>query len=187
MTPTEITRILQEIFSQESVTLASEYNWQVVTPDIKLLVLLSQDQSWLRLLVPIAAANEAGPFLAELLEANFDDTHEVRYGLNQGVLWGIFQHNCETIAEVDLQGAIAQLAYLKGLGLSGYFNKMVEDRLMQIVQVAKAQGQTKENTLQQLRRFYEEGLLGGIEQDPQQRQQFIKAWEAQLERLWPQL
>ena len=187
MTPREITEVLQKIFTPECVTLAEENNWQVVTPDVKLLVLLSVDQSWLRLLVPICTAAEAEGFLKELLEANFDQTHEVRYALNQGVLWGVFQHNALTITLDDLESAIAQLAYLNGIGLLGFFNDVIEDRLKQIIKLAKSTGQTQAGTLQQLRRLYEEGLLGGIEQPGQEREQFLKAWEEQLERLWPEL
>lgn len=187
MTPLEITEILQEIFNPEFVTQADENNWQVVTPEVKLLVLLSVDQSWLRLLVPIAAASEAESFLKELLEANFDLTHEVRYALNQGVLWGVFQHNAQTLTKEDFKVAIGQLGYLNGIGLLGYFNDVIEERLKQIIKLAKSTGQTQATTLQQLRHLYEEGLLGGLEQSGEEREQFLKAWEQRLESLWPEL
>lgn len=187
MTLAEINEILLQIFSDEYVTKADEHNWQVVTPEVKLLVLLSQDQSWLRLLVPIAAASEAEPFLRDLLEANFDLTHEVRYALSEGVLWGIFQHNAQTLTPEDFRAAIAQLSYLNAIGLSGYFNDIIEERLKQIIKLAKMQGQTQASVLQQLTHLYEEGLLGGLEQPGEEREQFLKAWQQQLERLWPEL
>jgi hypothetical protein len=35
--------------------------------------------------------------------------------------------------------------------------------------------------------LYEEGMLGGLEQPPQERQQFLAAWQYQLERLWSEV
>ena len=85
MTPTEITHTLSELFGTSTQQLAPG-SWQVETPQMRLLVLLSDDLSWLRVLIPIAPASEALPFAQQLLETNFDDTQESRYALHQGVL-----------------------------------------------------------------------------------------------------
>jgi hypothetical protein len=41
--------------------------------------------------------------------------------------------------------------------------------------------------MQNLDRFYAEGLLGDIDQNPQGREQVLAAWQRQLERLWVEM
>lgn len=180
----DITSILTEYFGESNIQMPSNDTWQVETAQMRLLAILSEDKSWLRLLIPIAPAQEAESFLEQFLEANFDLTQEVRYALYQDVLWGVFQHSCNTLTAEDLKSAIAQLVFLKEKGLNEAFQSMVENRIRQIVQAAKSQGQTLEATLQNLDRLYEEGMLGGLQQAPEERKQFLAAWQYQLERLW---
>lgn len=184
MTPETVTRTLSELFAPEVVAHPNPESWQVETPDLRLLVLLSEDRSWLRILLPIAPVQEAQPFFEQLLESNFDRTQEVRYGISQGMLWGVFQHAFDSLIEEDFRNAIARLASLKATGLNESFNQLVEQRMLQIIQAAKQQGQTLETTLQNLERFYAEGMLGGVEQAPQEREQFLAAWRARLTELW---
>jgi hypothetical protein len=138
-------------------------------------------------LLPITSAQAAQPFLAQLMEANFDDTQQVRYALHQEVIWGVFQHNRETLTSGDFTDAIARLLSLHQLGLSDVFARLVESRLRQIIQAQKLQGQSLEATLKNVERFYDEGLLGDIEQGKENRDRAIGAWKAQLERLWPEV
>lgn len=184
MTPEEIASTLTDLFNSASVQAIAPDSWQVETPDLRLLALLSDDQSWLRLLLPIVSAQAAQPFIEQLLEANFDETQEVRYALHQGVIWGVFQHNRESLTTGDFSEAIARLISLHQLGLSNVFNQLVEHRIRQIIQAQKQQGQSLEATLQNLDRFYEEGLLGDLEQKADSREQAMSAWKRQLERLW---
>jgi hypothetical protein len=186
MKPEEITNKLTELFGAAVQTTQSGM-WQIDMPELRLLVLLSDDQSWLRVLIPIAPAQDAQPFLEQLLEANFDTTQETRYALNQNVLWGVFQHNCATLAPEDFSGAIARLIALHQQGLSSSFNQLVDNRIRQIVKVAKQQGQTFEATLQTLDRFYREGVMGDLEQGAESREQVLAAWQRQLERLWSEV
>jgi hypothetical protein len=96
MTPEEISNTLKELFG-DSVETPAATSWQVETPKFRLLVLLSEDGTWLRILLPIGDAQEAQPFFDKLLEANFDTTLETRYAIHQNVLWGVFQHSlCHT-------------------------------------------------------------------------------------------
>lgn len=183
----EINSTLKELFSETAVQSQAPGLWQVETSEMRLLVLLSDDQSWLRVLVPIATYQEAQPFLEQLLEANFDTTQETRYALHQGVLWGVFQHNRDSLKPEDLRGAIARLVSLYQAGLSDCFNQLAEARILQIIQAAKQQGQSLEATLQTLERFYEEGLMGDMAQGAEAREAVLEAWRRQLERLWPQV
>lgn len=187
MTPEEIASRLVDLFNPENVQTIAPGSWQIETPDLRLLVLLSEDGSWIRALLPITSAQAAQPFLAQLMEANFDDTQEVRYALHQGVIWGVYQHNRETLASADFSDAIARLVSLHRLGLTEVFNQLVESRLRQIVQAQKLQGQSLEATLRDVERFYDEGLLGDLDQNKENRAQLIAAWKSQLERLWSEV
>jgi len=187
MTPEEISSTLTELFVSASVQAIAPGSWQIETQSFRLLVMLSDDQSWLRVLLPIMSAQAAGPFVEQLLSANFDDTQEVRYALHQGVVWGVFQHSREGLVAADFAGAIARLISLHQLGLSDVFSQLVESRIRQIILAAKQQGQSLEATLQNLDRFYEEGILGDLDQGTESREQVLAAWRRQMERLWPQV
>jgi predicted negative regulator of RcsB-dependent stress response len=187
MKPEEITDKLTELFGAAAVQITQPGAWQVETPQLRLLVLLSEDKSWLRILIPIAPALEAQAFFEQLLQANFDDTQETRYALNQNVLWGVFQHNCETLEAEDFSGAVARLVSLRQRGLDDSFDQLVDSRIRQIIQAAKQQGQSLEATLQTLDRFYREGLMGDLEQGQESREQVMQAWQRRLETLWSQV
>ncbi len=206
MTPEEITATLTELFGTSAIgTLAQPVveiapgSWQVDTSTFRLLVLLCEDHTWLRVLLPIMPIQEGQPFLEQFLEANFDDTQEVRYALHEGVIWGIFQHNNGTLVSADLSNAINRLVSLYEAKLNNVFNRLIElyeaklnnvfnrlieSRIRQIIQAAKQQGQSLQATMQTLERFYAEGLMGEINQAPEAREEVIAAWRHQLERLW---
>jgi hypothetical protein len=177
---TEVSAILERLFNSEDIQHDVEEAWQIKNSEIHLLILLSEDRSWLRLLTPIAPAREAQSLLPQLLEDNFDVTQDVRYAINQEVLWGVFHHPLKSLTVEDLERAIASLQNLVNKGLSQPFNQLIEKQIIQIVKAAKSQGQT-------IDRFYQEGIMGGVDQDPAQREQFLAAWKAQLERLWSEV
>jgi hypothetical protein len=185
MTPSDITNVLTTLFGN-TIQIAEPESWQIEAENLRLLVLLSEDQSWLRALVTIAPLQEAEAFYQQLLEANFDETQEVRYALFQGLLWGVFQHGLENLTVTDFQQAIARLLDLHRRGLNDSFNQLAETQIRQIIRVAKLQGQTLEATMQTLERFYQEGIMGDIDAGAQSRNQFLSAWRYQLERLWDQ-
>jgi hypothetical protein len=176
MTPEEIAGTLTELFSAEVVTSIAPGSWQIQTADFRLLVLLSEDNTWLRVLLPIMPLQEAAAFLTQFLEANFDDTQETRYAVYDGVVWGVFQHNIGTLTNADFANAIARLISLYQAGVNDVFNNLVETRIREIIKAAKQQGQSLEATMQNLDRFYAEGLLGDINQNPQGREQVLAAW-----------
>lgn len=184
---TEISAILESLFESKDINHDAEEAWQVKNSEIHLLIILSEDHSWLRLLSPIATASEAQSLLPQLLEDNFDITQEVRYALAQNVLWGVFHHRLASLTIEDLKSAIASLLALVNKGLSPSFNHLIEKQIVQIVKAAKVQGQSLESTYKTIDRFYQEGVMGGVDQDPAQREQFLSAWKAQLKRLWSEV
>lgn len=184
MTPEEIADTLTELFDTGAINAIAPGSWQVDTSTFRLLVLLSEDNTWLRVLLPIVPIQQAQPFLEQFLEANFDDTQEVRYALSEGVIWGVFQHDSGTLVSPDLSNAINRLVSLHQAGLDNVFNRLIESRIWQIIQAAKQQGQSLQATMQSLERFYAEGLMGEIDQTAEAREKVIAAWRLQLERLW---
>lgn len=183
MNLSDITQTLQNIFG-ESVQTPSPTSWQIETDNFRLLTILSEDNSWLRILIPIAPKTDAQPFLDKLLEANFDLTLETRYALYENVLWGVFQYNFDTLTTQDFSTAIQRLINLKEKGISSYFNEVIENRIRQVIKAAKLQGKTLEATLQTLERFYAEGLMGEADMNSEYREKTLAAWRYQLERLW---
>ena len=179
----ELVKALTDSFGA-SVQTSDANSYQIETDQFRVLVLLSDDQSWLRVLVPIVPAQEAQLYLAELLEANFDATQEVRYALHQEVLWGVFQHSLAGLTIADFTTAIQRLIALRASGIDVGFNAFAEKRIRQIIQAAKRQGQSLESTLQTLDRFYQEGLMGEMEMGARSREEVLAAWQRQLERLW---
>jgi hypothetical protein len=187
MTPEEIAVTLTELFDPASINAIAPGSWQVETSNFRLLVLISEDDAWLRVLMPMMPVQEAEPFLEQFLEANFDDTQEVRYAMYQGVIWGVFQHNSGTLVSADLSNAIARLMSLYQTGLDNVFNQLVENRIRQIVKAAKQQGQSLQATMQNLDRFYAEGIMGDINESPEAQEEVLSAWRRQLERLWNEI
>ncbi|HEY9626188.1 MAG TPA: hypothetical protein V6C84_02715 [Coleofasciculaceae cyanobacterium] len=183
MTPQDITQILTTLFG-EAVRVNEPESWQIEGENLRLLVLLSEDQSWLRSLITIAPAQEAAPYFAQLLEANFDETQETRYALFQNLVWGVFQHSFPTLSPEDFQAAIARLVALHQKGLSDSFSRFAEAQVRQIIRAAKMQGQSLAATLQSLERFYEEGVMGDLDASASDRGAVLGAWRSQLERLW---
>ncbi|MEM0981145.1 MAG: hypothetical protein AAGH78_12835 [Cyanobacteria bacterium P01_H01_bin.58] len=160
--------------------------WQVETPDFRLLVLLSADQSWLRILLPIVPLPSVKDFLSQILEANFDLTQETRYALHQDVLWGVFQHDLASLTTASLDSVINRLLTMHQEGVDPFFNALVEKQIRQIIQAAKLQGQSLEETMQTLDRFYSEGMMGDMDGSESQGK-VLEAWRRQLERLWPEV
>lgn len=183
----DIPPILESIFASQDIKHDVAEAWQVKNSQLHLLIIISEDHSWLRLLTPIATASEAQSLLPQLLEDNFNVTQEVRYALNQNVLWGVFHHRLASLTTEDFKNAIAALVNLVEKGLSASFSQLIEKQIIQIVKAAKAQGQSLESTYQTINRLYQEGVMGGVDQDPAQREQFLAAWKAQLERLWAEI
>lgn len=179
----QITATLKEIFG-ETVQFQAPDAWQVETSQSRLLVLLSEDGTWLRVLIPIASATEALPFAEQLLSANFDFTLETRYAIHEGVLWGVFQHSLSSLTTDDFKIAITHLQELHQIGLNSSFSQQIEAQIRLIIQAAKEQGQSIDATLQTLERFYEEGVMGELDQTAGERDQVLKTWRYQLERLW---
>ena len=176
--------ILKQIFSTAKVTHKSEDVWQIEHDGMTLLIILSEDKSWLRILTAIAPLQEIQPLLIPILEANFENTGEIRYALAENVLWAVYHHRIASLVEEDFCQAINSLVSLAKQGLSGLFKQLMEKRILAIIKASKHRGQTKTNTYQTLERFYQEGILGGMDQTPEQREMFLAAWKHQLDRLW---
>jgi len=187
MTPENVTAALEKQFG-EAVQYSPPDAWQIETDEtdetneIRLLVISTGP--WLRLMTPIMPIAEAQSFVGQMMAANFDQTQEARYAFHQDVVWGVVQHDFETLTVPLFQQAIAQLTTLKSQGVSVFFDRLMESQITQIITAAKLQGQSLEDTMKTLDRFYSEGVMGEMGQSDYQRQA-MSAWRNQLERLWP--
>jgi hypothetical protein len=185
VTPEDIPTFLTNRFGP-NLKLAEPDSYQVDTPDYRLLIILSAQQSLLRMLVPIAPAAEAMTFVEEFLSANFDATLETRYAMSQGVLWGVWQHSVAGLTTEDFNTAIDRSIDLKRVGIDRAFQDFSTKQVKAIVSIAKQRGDTLEQTMQTLDRFYAEGVMGDLGATDDVRQEMMKAWQYQLERLWHQ-
>jgi hypothetical protein len=66
MTPADIRSFLTNHFGT-TLKIVDPDSYQVETPDYRLLIILSMQHSWLRMLVPIAPAEEAMTFVEEFI------------------------------------------------------------------------------------------------------------------------
>ena len=185
MTPADIQTFLTNRFGT-TVKIVDADSYQVETPDYRLLIILSAQQSWVRMLVPIAPAAEAMTFVEEFLSANFDATLETRYAMNQGVLWGVWQHSVAGLTTEDFTTAIDRSIDLKRVGIDRAFQDFSTKQVKAIVSIAKQRGDTLAQTMQTLDRFYSEGVMGDLGATEDIRKEMMTAWQYQLERLWNQ-
>ena len=186
MTPQDINQLLQTRFGDSARTMDTPDAWQIEAPEMRLLVLLTSNQTWLRILVPIVPLAEAQPFFREILGANFEQTQMVHYASYENTLWGVFNHKLSTLDPDTFLSAIEQLMATKEAGVDPFFNTLVETRVRQIIQAAKLQGQSLENTMQTINRFYAEGMMGDMKNSGYG-DRALAAWQRQLERLWPEV
>ena len=185
MTPQDIAQTLNARFG-DACSKEADQVWQIDQPEFRLLAILSEDQSWLRLLVPIVPAAEARPLINQVLEANFETTQMTRYALHDDVLWGVYQQERDSLSAERLHRAIDQLLSMKQAGVEPFFNTILETQLRQSIIAAKLQGQSMETTLQTIDRFYAEGMMGDM-QNGSYGEKALEAWRAQLARLWPEV
>ena len=180
----EIDPILASLY-ESGIEIIEPGLWQVETPTHRLLVLLTEDQSWLRMMIPVSSAAEAEPFFKELLQRNFDATGEVRYAVHQDALWAVFQHALPSLTSEDFVAAIAQLTHLQARGLNDCFDQFADQQVVLIIQAAKQQNMTLDMTIKNLDRFYQEGVMGDLDSSPEIRAATLEAWRNRLQRLWP--
>jgi hypothetical protein len=183
MTPEDIQPFLTNRFGT-TLKIIDADSYQVDTPDYRLLIILSAGQSWLRMLVPIAPAAEAMTFVEEFLSANFDATLETRYALHQNVLWGVWQHSVAGLTIEDFSTAIEHAIELKQVGIDRAFRDFATKQVREIIRIAKQRGDTREQTMQTLDRFYAEGVMGDLGATEDIRKEMMTAWQYQLEKLW---
>jgi hypothetical protein len=178
---------LTKLFPSVAIAAPTPNTWQVELPNARLLILLSEDQAWLRLLLPLAPQPDAAIYLESLLALNFDMTQETRFALHQDVLWGVFQHNRLTLTPEDFEAAIARLLDLAQSWRDEAFRYQSDRQLRQIITAAKTQGQTLNQTLQNLDRMYSEGMLGDLGQTEEVKDRMLLAWQTRLSLLWDQV
>ncbi|BAW95782.1 hypothetical protein NIES970_06950 [[Synechococcus] sp. NIES-970] len=186
MTPDAISATLAEFFPDAKINHTDGKTWKIhqVQTRLHVLVSLSSDGQMLRVFIPIATQEEAAPYYLQLLEGNFNENKLVRYAMNQNLLWGVFKYPLQHLSASIFQQVLTEMLALHRQGLSAFFNQLAEEKVREIIRAAKSQGQTIEQTMQTITRFYEEGMMGDLDQKPRQQRQALLAWQYQLEKLW---
>ena len=186
MTPDAITQVFTNVFPEARIDQPDRKTWKVHVAEKRfhLLANTSKNGEMFRVFVPIAPQQDAEPYYEQMLEKNFDENQLVCYAINQNMIWGAFKYPIGILEAAQLQQALEELVELHKKNLNPFFNQLAEEKVREIVAAAKAQGQTMEMTMQTITRFYQEGIMGGLDQDPRQQQQALIAWQYQLERLW---
>jgi hypothetical protein len=189
MTPEAINQALRDFFPTAKINQSDEQTWKVheLAKRFHLLVSLSDAGQLFRIFVPIASQEEADPYLPQLLEYNFNENKLVRYALSQNRLWGVFKYPLESLEINQLNQALEELINLHQQNLNPFFNQLADAKVREIIIAAKSQGHTMTMTMQTITRFYEEGIMGGLDQDPRQQKKALLAWQYQLERLWDEI
>jgi hypothetical protein len=167
-----------------ALTKIDEDSYQVETPEYRLMIIFSAQQSWIRTLIPIAPAADAITFIEQFLHANFDATLEVRYAMYEEILWGVWQHSVAGLTTEDFSMAIERSIELKQVGIDRAFKDFATKQVREIARIAKQRGDTLEQTIQTLDRFYAEGVMGDLGASEEIRTEMMTAWRYQLERLW---
>ncbi|MEM8502156.1 MAG: hypothetical protein AAF716_03275 [Cyanobacteria bacterium P01_D01_bin.1] len=181
MTPDDLTNALIAKFG-EAAQHSPPDAWQVETDKMRLIAITNPPL--LKLMTPIMPIAEAQSFITQMLEANFDQTGEARYAFHQNVVWGVAQFDFETLTPPLLERAIDRLTEMKSQGADIFFSRVMETQITQIITAAKLQGQSLEDTIKTLDRFYSEGIMGEMG-EPEYQDKAMTAWRKQLERLWP--
>lgn len=186
MTPDAISATLTEFFPDATINHTDAKTWKVHQSQARfhLLVSLSGDGQILRVFIPVASQEEAEPYHLPLLESNFNENTLVRYAVSQNLLWGVFKYPLEHLDTTVFQQVLTEMVALHQQSLSPFFNQLAEDKVREIIRAAKSQGQNIEKTMQTITRFYQEGIMGGLDQEPREQQRALLAWQYQLERLW---
>lgn len=166
---------------------AGENVWRHTWDQGELILMLSEDLSWVRLMIPIASLNQAQPFLYELLELNFEATTLVRYAMAQGMLWSVFNHPLESLQSQDLELAVDCLFNFHRQGVSQCFEIHADRQVRLIIKASKRQGLSLKATLQNLERFYREGIIGDLSDSGSTIQLTLTRWRDRLERLWSEV
>ena len=166
---------------------AGENFWRHTWDSGELILMLSEDHSWVRMMIPVASMAQAQPFFQELFELNFEETTLVRYAIAQGMLWAVFNHPFQTLQVKDIDLALDCLLTLQTQGVTRCFEVHADRQVRLIIQASKRQGLSLKATLQNLERFYREGIIGDLSDSGSTIQLTLTRWRDRLERLWSEV
>lgn len=162
--------------------------WQVNTPNFPVLVLLTQDQTWLRLKLPLVFVLESPESVAELLHTYFflvsQDAHYVQA---QQQWWTVYRYRLASLNPQDFAVTVAQLVARHQKCLLGHLQSVANDRLCHLIEISKRQGRSLPTTLQTLEYVYREHLFGELLEDEQEREAVLAEWQAKIRQFWSEV
>jgi hypothetical protein len=87
--------------------------WAAKVGELELYVFVDEVEDRVRIMVPVAQADEADPVLMlVLLTANFELARDARYALRDGLVWCLFGHRLSWLSEPELHHAIRDVLAL---------------------------------------------------------------------------
>jgi len=84
-------------------------NWQLSLEERMMLVVTDTSAGRMRIITPIAPADQLPEGAMErLMQANFDTALDARYAVGQGLVWGAFIHPLDTLTTRDFASGLLQ-------------------------------------------------------------------------------
>lgn len=110
MTPERLGEILETV--ADSVETNGDQR-QITVDGRSLVVLMNEDVDRMRIVAPIASAEDLTPAqVGNILIANFHTTLDARYAVSDGTVVATYLHPLSTLQEQDLQSALRQVVSL---------------------------------------------------------------------------
>lgn len=159
--------------------------WQVNTSNFPVIVLLTQDQTWLRLKLPLVSVLESPESVEELLHAySFLVSQDAHYMQYQQQWWAVYHYCLELLNPQDFSVTAAQLVERHQNCLLDHFQSVANDHLCHLIEISKRQGRSLPATLQTLEYLYREYLIGELLEDEQDQQAILAEWRAKIRHFW---
>lgn len=89
-------------------------HWVVEVEGTPCVVLADESHDRMRLMTPVAPAQDLSKEALELLmEANFDRALDAKYAIWRGEVWSVFMHPLGALSKGELEGALKQVLALR--------------------------------------------------------------------------
>ncbi len=102
-------KMAQVIAALDEDAMRTGNNWQLTVEETMMLVVTDANAGRMRIITPIAPAEELPEGAMErLLQANFDTALDARYAVAQGLVWSTFIHPLDTLTQRDFASGLLQ-------------------------------------------------------------------------------
>ncbi|MEM8829997.1 MAG: hypothetical protein AAGE96_11645 [Cyanobacteria bacterium P01_G01_bin.19] len=178
----DITPTLQIILNSEVHEIGPD-TWGGTTSNFHLLVMLSENQTKLQILLPLIPVST--PDHQEVVAAYASLFSTASYTVLENMLWAVFQYPLELTDAEELTKTLPSLFKRHDRFLIDYLQSVADKQMRRIIQMSKQSGRSLDATLQFLEYTYRENLLGELlEEDKQGREAVLTQWRSKMIRFW---